>query len=219
MREETRRLRRAVAAMGMLAACAGDLTAQGSGAPADSGGHWPRPICFNANRHYSCRTFVLAEFGAAKMLTTTHVAGTTSEDFHNAVEADVGLMWNVGGRRALGGAVLLSDAPEGLEIRYRRWLGDDRSALDVSLGLVSGPVWVHDAVSSPAFASERHVGATAAVMLWDIPSLAVYTRASLLRDSRGRARTAAWVGARTGGGLAVTLGVLYHVLNGMFEGW
>ena len=111
----------------------------------------PLRHCYRGRPAPECDTFVLTEVGAYRVLSSTsrspaqlpnEPAGSAVADFETHSDFEVGMMRNVGGRSAIGAAMLVGVDGEGerygAKIRYRRWLRADGMALDAGGGVVLG---------------------------------------------------------------------------------
>lgn len=87
-----------------------------------------RPVCWRARPMENCRAVILTNAGGYL------VSGPASGP---GAVADLGVLFNVGARTALGASVFASQTRYGFELgpaaHYRRWLGPDKS-IDLALG-------------------------------------------------------------------------------------
>ena len=189
------RYRVAVLVLWAAAAASARLTAQQPAASTSS------EFCFRGAPLPRCRWFAITEVGVAWLGVGTQPDPVFADSRRRvAATWNLGLMYNLGPRTALGGALLFSDldADEsrvGVQVRYRRWLGST-TGLEGAVGLL---VEANDVQSHFRIAPELP-GLTGEVRLEWRDLVGVQLRVDRLRAGPQQI-TDLWVGGRAGGGV------------------
>jgi len=118
----------------------------------------------------------------------------TADDIGSQLTWELGMMANRSPRTALGGTLLLGvgdgGADVGVKARYRRWLLQDGTAVDLGAGVVTGTI-------VGRAGNARTLGVTADVALNAADFGAIVLRMDVLRSS-GRTSSALFGGVRLG---------------------
>lgn len=109
-----------------------------------------RDFCWRPRPLSSCRAFAVTDFGVLRGVTRrgwrSAYSGQSDEwGWKGEIVSDLGVMWNVGSRQAVGATWLLaltyndSEWFSGPAVRYRQWLKGTQS-VDLGLGTLVAPV-------------------------------------------------------------------------------